>query len=211
MNTNELYKRVTVIIPYKEDRGWLKDAINSVPEGVQLILSKGDGNWPKNFNKSLPQATGEFIKFLHEDDMLTPGSIEDSVNGIEEQGVDFIHGNALEIWEGANRQRLYTPKILKPSFSQLLGLNVFHCPTLMYRRSIFEKLGGLDESAETDGFEELEFNLRCLKNGFKVGYIDATLAIYRRHPKQKIRLMTADTTKSFERAMRRKQLINKFA
>ncbi len=46
-------KRVTVIIPYNKDRGWLKEAVNSVPKDCQLILSKGDGNWPENFNKAL--------------------------------------------------------------------------------------------------------------------------------------------------------------
>ncbi len=53
---------VTVIIPYKIDRGWLKDAIESVPRGVQLLVSQGEGNWPANFNKVLNQAKGEIPK-----------------------------------------------------------------------------------------------------------------------------------------------------
>ena len=51
-------KDITVIIPYKEDRGYLQQAIDSVPEGCQLLLAKGNGTWPQNFNKVLPQATG---------------------------------------------------------------------------------------------------------------------------------------------------------
>jgi hypothetical protein len=48
-------KVATVIIPYKENRGWLNEAIESVPDDVQLIVSQGDGNWPQNFNKVLNQ------------------------------------------------------------------------------------------------------------------------------------------------------------
>ncbi|KKL55146.1 hypothetical protein LCGC14_2258350, partial [marine sediment metagenome] len=66
---------VTVIIPYNKDRGWLKEAIDSVPKGVQLLLSKGRQNWPCNFNKVLDQAEGKYIKYLHEDDMLTENCI----------------------------------------------------------------------------------------------------------------------------------------
>ena len=59
--------KVTIIIPYKTDRGWLQEAINSVPSWAQLLVSQGEGSWAQNFNKVLPQATGDYIKFLQED------------------------------------------------------------------------------------------------------------------------------------------------
>jgi hypothetical protein len=174
--------RVTVIIPYKEDRGWLQEAINSVPQDVQLIVSQGNGNWPQNFNKVLDQAEGEFIKYLHDDDMLTVNCIEDSVNAIEEQGVDFIHGKALEIHTVDNSEHLFVPRIKNVKLTDLLKLNHIHSATTMYRRGIFEKLGGFDETLPDS--EEYEFNLRCLHAGYKIGYCDSVLAQYRRHPKQ---------------------------
>ncbi|GAG47866.1 unnamed protein product, partial [marine sediment metagenome] len=105
VNTNLIRPpaKVTVIIPYKTDRGWLQDAINSVPKDVQLIISQGKGNWPENFNKVLDQATGDYIRYLHEDDMLTENCIRDSVQAIEDQGVDFIHGGVIEIYQGTNK------------------------------------------------------------------------------------------------------------
>ena len=181
-------KKVTVIIPYNEDRGWLNAAIASVPDGVQLILSKGDGNWPENFNKVLKQATGDYIKYLHEDDMLTDNCIEDSVNAIEGQDVDFIHGNAFEIDEHTNNVLKWRPLVKEPSLRQLLKKNTIHSATLMYRRSVFEKVGLLNEDPIVNSFEEFEFNLRCLKAGLKIGYCPEFLAFYRRHPKQKIRV-----------------------
>jgi len=179
-------KKVTVIIPYKKDRGWLQEAIDSVPKDVQLIVSQGEGNWPQNFNKVLDQAEGEYIKYLHEDDMLTENCIRDSVRAMEEQGVDFIHGNALEIYQGTDKEVMKSPAIELPTIPDLLKKNVIHSVTIMYHRRIFEKIGSFDETLTM--CEEYEFNLRCLYNGFKIGYCPSVLGIYRRHPKQKIRM-----------------------
>jgi len=188
--TNDIpyQNKVTVIIPYNKDRGWLQEAVNSVPEGVQLILSKGDGNWPENFNKVLNQATGKYIRWLHEDDMLTPNCIEDSIKTFEEQDVDFIHGPAVEIFMNAGRAtQRYTPPIKYPTVDDLLRKNVLHSATMMYKREVFEKVGKMNETLNTA--EEFEFNLRCLKAGLKIGYCETPLAFYRRHAQQKVRVV----------------------
>ena len=178
---------VTVIIPYNIDRGWLKDAILSVPEGVQLILSQGYGNWPENFNKVLSQAKGKYIKWLHEDDMLTPNGITDSVKAIEEQGVDFIHGNVIEISRQRKTKTFHIPILLHPTLKDLLRKNTLHSASMMYRKEVFDKVGKLDETLNV--MEEYEFNLRCLKAGLKLGYCSSMVAIYRRHDNQKVRII----------------------
>jgi hypothetical protein len=180
--------KVTVIIPYNKDRGWLKDAITSVPDGVQLILSQGQGNWPENFNKVLNQVKGDYVRWLHEDDMLTENCIEDSVNAIEEQGVDFIHGDATEISMNNGKSLYYVPSIKIPTEKDLINKNVIHSATLMYKREVFEKFK-MDETLNTS--EEYEFNLRLLHNGLKIGYCATTLAFYRRHPQQKVRVVSS--------------------
>ena len=181
-------KKVTVIIPYNKDRGWLKDAIQSVPDGVQLILSQGSGNWPENFNKVLHQAEGAYIKYLHEDDMLTPNCIEDSVNAIEEQEVDFIHGEAIEVYQGTGKKVNWKPSVKIPTLQDLLVKNAIHSATLMYKKEVFEKVGGFDETLNTA--EEYEFNLRSLQAGLKIGYCPTPLAFYRRHSQQKVRVVS---------------------
>lgn len=178
-------KKVTVIIPYKVDRGWLQDAIDSVPDDVQLIVSQGEGNWPQNFNKVLNQAEGNYIKYLHEDDMLTENCIRDSVQAIEDQEVDFIHGDAIELYQSSGKKVIKRSKIERPTLQDLLKNNVIHSPTTMYRREVFEKIGSFDESLTM--CEEYEFHLRCLHKGMKIGYCPSILAIYRRHPAQQIR------------------------
>jgi GT2 family glycosyltransferase len=198
-------KKVTIIIPYNIDRGFLTDAIKSVPEDVQLIVSQGDGNWPQNFNKALPQAEGRYIKYLHEDDMLTPNCIEDSVRAIEEQGVDFIHGNAIEFSQQTGTKAIWKPSNLYPTLSELITKNTIHSATTMYRREVFNKVGLFNETEQVRSFEELEFNIRCLQMGMKIGYCNSTLAFYRRHPNQLIK-----TTDKEKRTKNRKDVIDNF-
>jgi GT2 family glycosyltransferase len=184
-------KKVTVIIPYNTDRGWLKDAIASVPKDIQLLVSQGEGNWPANFNKVLSQAAGDYIKFLHEDDMLTLNCIEDSINTFcRVQKADFIHGNAMELYQDSGILRNWVPSLRHPTLEELKTKNYLHSVTLMYRREIFEKIGGFNETLNNQ--EEYEFNLRCLKAGFKLGYCNSPLGIYRRHPAQKVRTITKE-------------------
>jgi GT2 family glycosyltransferase len=201
--------KITIIIPFKEDRGWLKEAIASVPNTVQLILSKGNGNWPQNFNKALKDATGDLIKFLHEDDMLTPNSIESYIKAFSSPAfndIDFAHGNTYELHNNARKNlKTYIPRVKNPVLSDLLVYNTIHSASLIYRREVFEKVGGFCELSEVYSFEEFEFNLRCLKAGLKIGYIDAPLAFYRRHPKQIIR-----TVNIANRKENRKKLVNSY-
>lgn len=179
--------KVTVIIPFKEDRGWLQQAIESVPKNVQLILSQGEGSWPQNFNKALGEATGDYIKYLHDDDLLTINCINESLAALWFQECDFIHGNAIEIFQNSKNNRVYIPSIKIPTLKDLLIRNVIHSTTTMYSRKIFDQIGGFSENPKYFSFEEYEFNLRCLKAGFKIGYVDSVLAYYRRHSQQIIR------------------------
>lgn len=174
--------RVTIIIPYKKNpkRIWLQDAINSVPANCQLIVSEGPGMWAENFNKVLDQAQGEFIKYLHDDDMLSENCIEDSIKTLEKTGADFIHGNAKELHITTGKEILYKPNIKGGAgLNELMRSNFIHSATTMYRKSVFEKVGSFDETLPDS--EEYEFNLRCLNAGLKLAYCDSILAIYRRH------------------------------
>jgi hypothetical protein len=185
---NSSRPKVTIIIPYKIDRGWMKEAINSVPSWTQLLISQGEGSWAENFNKALPQVTGDYVKFLHEDDLLSKTCIEDSVNAIKTLGVDFIHGKAIDFYEDGTEKVFSSFREL--TFDDLLRQNYIHGGSLMYKRELFDQLGGFDETLKHG--EEYEFNLRCLQAGFKLGYCDSVLYYYRRHDRQKSNIGTEE-------------------
>jgi GT2 family glycosyltransferase len=108
---------------------------------------------------------------------------------MQEQDVDFIHGSAMEIVQRSGKKFYIKPKVEFPTFDSLLKKNTIHGVSLMYKREIFEKLGGFDETLNAS--EEYEFNLRCLKAGYKIGYCPSVLAIYRRHQGQKVASLPA--------------------
>ena len=180
-----IYPMVTIIIPYRVNRGYLDKALESIhlqnyPGVIEIIQSNHDEGVSFNINRGIEMASGEFIKYLCEDDWLPVNSIKDSVEGI--QGHDFIHGKAFGYFN-QNKIVEYEPPIKHPTLEQNSTKNVIHGGSLMYRKSVFERIGMFDESL--DCAEELEMNLRCLQAGMSIGYVDSFLYYYRRHEQQK--------------------------
>jgi GT2 family glycosyltransferase len=114
--------------------------------------------------------------------MLTENCIEDSVKAIEEQGVDFIHGKSYTVSSTGEILSTYIPPEAI-TYADLLQNNYIHGGTLMFRKRVFDKLGGYKENLHHS--EEYEFNLRAMQAGFKLGYCDKILYFYRRHEEQK--------------------------
>lgn len=200
--------KVSIIIPYREDRGWLNEAISSVKGQVyngeiELILSKSDGNVAFNLNEGIKQATGQYIKYLCDDDQLTPMSVGSSVVAME--GNDFINGKAENFWPHGKIQ-VYAPPIRIPTLQQMAAHNTIHGGTLMYRADVFDRIGLFDESLTCA--EEYEFNMRCLSKGMKLGYSDQILYRYRRHDHQKSLGKAVDQN---SRALKIKQIQQRYA
>lgn len=195
---DKMLPRVSIIIPYNVDRGWLNEAIESVHTQtylgeIELILCKSKKNVSANINDGIRAASGEYVKYLCEDDTLTPNCIHDSVMLIE--GYDFLHGNAYNVFPTHKQEQ--RPVKCWPTFADMITNNVIHGGTLMYRRDVFDRVGLFNE--QINCAEEYEFNLRCLRSGMRIAYCDKFLYNYRRHDKQKSLGQSVDQT---ERAKR---------
>lgn len=177
--------KVSVIIPYKTDRGYLNEAIESIKNqnydgDIEIILSQSDKSVSYNLNEGIKIATGEFIKYLCDDDRLTPNSIADSVQSMAH--FDFIHGKAINFYPNGLRS-IFVPRVPFPDIKQMKHKNIIHGGSLMYRRDVFERFGLFDESLTCA--EEYDFNMMLLSKGAKLGYCNSTLYEYRRHDEQK--------------------------
>lgn len=178
--------KVSLIVPYKEDRGYLDQALESIDrqdyKNYEVIMSQSDKGVSYNLNRGIEKATGDVIKYLCDDDLLTSISLTKSVEAIKD--VDFIHGRAINFFESGKRD-YYVPKYTEIDFELLSTMpsNCIHGGTLMYKASVFDKVGLFDETLWTA--EEFEFNLRCLYHKMKLGYAPHFLYLYRRHEKQK--------------------------
>mgnify|MGYP003145496700 CR=1 FL=1 len=183
--------KVTVIIPYDKSRGYLQEAIDSVKSqtytDIELIVEQGYCVWPVSANKAIQKSSGDLIKILAEDDLLTPQSVEHAVGYFSSNAVDFIHSNAINFFEDG-REEYWNPSTQKypgsplPTFEQNLEENKIHGGSVTYRRRCFEKRL-FDETLWTG--EEWEFHLWLQKSGYALGYLNEFTGRYRRHSNQK--------------------------
>jgi glycosyltransferase involved in cell wall biosynthesis len=178
--------KVSIIVPYCFDRGYLGEALNSIHQQTykdfEIILSESDNTVGYNFNKGLYKAKGDLICFLAEDDMLTPNSLEDRVHFMRFNDCDFIHGRAWEYWDNNGTKREYKMNRPDVTFESCLANNGIHGGTVMYRRESIQDFK-MDESLWTG--EEYDFNLNLLSNNKKLMFLDEVVYIYRRHNQQK--------------------------
>jgi len=189
--------KVSILLFFKEDRGWLQNARDSVYSQdydgeIQLIQSDKVNplhktmNASENLNALLPFVKGKYVKYLCEDDMLTSICVRESVEAMEEQGSDALHGNAINrfVTNKGYSDKLYQPKILMPDVKSIKKGNYIHGGTLFYKSSLFLEEGYcFDESL--DCAEEMDLNLKLLTDGKSFGYVNKYLYIYRRHNTQK--------------------------
>ncbi len=165
---------VSVIVPYKKDRGWLTKCLHSIKnqtyENFELIEAKGPGTLPENFNNGLARAKGEYIKMVQDDDWLPPNSLRHLADGISDH--PWLIGN---VWQECSGRYIHKPDYL--DFEHNLNHYTIHMGSTLYRKSILENIGGMDETLETG--EEYDMHLKLFSIGYNPGYIDKEVYHYR--------------------------------
>ena len=141
--------RVSVVVPYDKDRGYLENCIRSIKAqthpDIELIEVHSPRSVVCNFNKGLHEATGEFIKVVGEDDWLPPDSVESLVKGI---------GDAAWICANATNVELDGPWTERPdslTFADMLTRNRIHMGTTMYRTDVLKEIVMLAHMPEIIG------------------------------------------------------------
>lgn len=182
-----LLPKVTLIIPYNIDRGFLSQAIDSALNqdytgSIELITEKSNQSVGYNINQAIKKAQGKYIKYFAEDDFLTPDCVRLCVDHLEATGSKWMHANSNIYFEAEKRIRGIHIPHFNPTMLQLLYFNYIHGGTVMYHREIFNQFS-FDESLWTG--EEYDFYLQLYKANILPTYLDATIFNYRRHPLQK--------------------------
>ncbi|MCS6823818.1 MAG: glycosyltransferase [Cytophagaceae bacterium] len=124
------------------------------------------------FNKGLAHAKGKYIINLAADDVLMPAKIELQVLFFEQQdsNTGVIFSDALLIDENSkplktfykrnNQNQLLTTVPEGYIYEHLLRHYTVSSPTLMVRKSVYDEIGGLDESLV---YEDYDFYVRTGK------------------------------------------------
>lgn len=167
---------VSIIVPYVEDRGFLKECIQSIQyqtHPCEIIKVQSPRSVACNFNRGLREATGDLVKVVGDDDFLPPDSIENLVNGIGD--APWAVANATDVNNNGRYLSVYKPDTL--DFAANIGLNRIHNGGTIYRTEVLREIGGMDESLWTG--EEYEMHLRLMSLGYLPKYIDKEVYFYR--------------------------------
>jgi GT2 family glycosyltransferase len=156
------------------------DALKSAVLVDSVVLDAGSGLAPaiNQGIKALPNSV-EYVNWLGDDDLLTNGSLVSSSKALDENdqtvmaygSCDYIDGEGQTVW--VNRSGPWAVPLLR------FGPDLIPQPGALFRRSAFEKVGGL----KTDLGWAFDFDLfiRLSKLG-KLRFLNQTLAKFRWHP-----------------------------
>ena len=198
--------KITVIITAYKDRGWINEAIRSAKnqsfddydilfcsDGNEDLIRYADkydipffispkGNYSTLVNNAMNIVSGEWVKVLHDDDMLNADCLQ---NLWDARGSsDLVYANAIcfnnDDIAGAHQYKppsVVTLKTLLP-----IGSNPVNFEAELIRREMFLEVGGFDKSL---GYaEDYDFLLNVLSKGYKITYCDKDVVWYRFHPRQ---------------------------
>lgn len=137
--------------------------------GIQFFpLPRNVGNC-KAFNYALRHATGDFIIDLAADDVLLPERVSKGVSALRAAGEPFGVSFTDADWIAENGTHLYRHSERFPHASipqgniyrELIARFFICSPTMMFRRSVIDALGGYDEDL---AYEDFDFWVRSSRH-----------------------------------------------
>lgn len=149
------------------------------------LLCRHNGGPAAARNAGAKAATGEWLAFLDADDLWTPDKLALQLAAAGD--CELVYADRINF--GASEhvaQRLSDCCALPEGdlFPAFLAGNPVTFSSLMVRKSLFNRLGGFDESAELRGVEDWEFLIRCSAQGHHFALCPEPLVKYRWHENQ---------------------------
>ena len=185
---------ISVIVPFwgNFNLDWYDEALDSVysqtykgfeivepPLTEEVETAKGvSGRLAKCRNLMIAKAKGEFILNLDADDKIHETYLKKALKLMEERQVDIVYtqiqwfGTHNEMWPLED----FSPETLKTH-------NYITCCSL-FKKEIWEKYPYAEDMYW--GYEDYDFWLGAVKNGYKAALLAEPLFYYRRRPGQMI-------------------------
>ena len=150
---------------------------------AKLILNEENQGYTRTFNRGLTLATGDFIVDFALDDVMTPTFLEESIKALQASGEGFgvSFANAEYIDEDSTVTAVHTESLRsrgiidwvpQGDIFQMVLKRYFICtPTMVMRKSVFDRIGGYDEDLT---YEDFDFWVRTSRY-WKYCYVDKIL------------------------------------
>lgn len=152
---------------------------------IRVVTPSRIGNWVAATNFGLGEASGEWVCFLHHDDLWLPGRIARLRREMESAEGALVLHNAVFVGPDGRRLGPWSCPLPKGNvppdlfIERLLVQNFIAVPSPMFRRTAAIYSGGLDESLWFSA--DWDFWLRLGAQG-PVRFIAETLSAFRVHP-----------------------------
>lgn len=176
------------------------DVIQRYQDQLYYWVSEKDKGQTDALIRGFNKATGDIMGWLCSDDLLLPGALELVSRYFEDHPeVDAVYGDSLWIDGDGNFIR---PK-KEMGFRRLAFLfdhNYISQPSMFWRRSLYEKVGGLDArfnlAMDADLWERFSQHT-------KIAHIPAYLSCMRYYPEQKTRAMHGRSLEEYDEIRQR--------
>src|SRR5215210_774807 len=146
---------------------------------VKLVSQQNSG-LAEARNRGLAESVGEYVVFLDSDDCLLPGALEAGVRDLEAHpGCAFVSGQYRAVAaDGSLLWKPYEPPAERDGYLMLLQYCFGMPAVVMYRRWVFNEVGGFDSSV--DAAADWDLYLRVARR-FPVHHHGHVVAEYRQH------------------------------
>ncbi len=173
---------------------------------VRVVAAKHRGR-VQALKSAIAQTTGRYIAWVDSDDLLAPAALKETAAVLDAQPeVGFVYTDYLDMEEGG-RVRGYGARCHIPYSKERLLLDFMTFHFRLIRRTVFEQVGGLDESVPWA--EDYDLCLK-LSEVTQVRHIKKPLYYYRCHPQSisvtHSRQQAEDSVCAIAKALERRRL-----
>ena len=148
---------------------------------VRLVTRPNGGSGAAR-NSAMAVARGEYFALLDSDDLWDPPFLAAQIGLLaQDPDIDVVTGNAFNLGGAFNGQPLrpVEARCRRLSLLEMIEHEDMVCVMSVFRRRVFERLGGFNEIAAHN--EDYDFWLRAAHAGFAFLANPEPLAHYRRH------------------------------
>jgi glycosyltransferase involved in cell wall biosynthesis len=150
--------------------------------GAIRVVHRANGGCPAAFNTAFAHATGEYVAMCGADDIWEPRKLEWQLEALRaDPQLDVLFGDAqiFGLVDGTYGRPPGTGRLDSAALRDALYReNLICAPSIVIRRSLFERLGPF---VERFGADDYEYWMRCLRAGASFYYDERILLRYRRH------------------------------
>lgn len=157
-------------------------ALSEADARIRLIKNESNLGLTKSLNIGISTAKGKYIARMDADDICLPDRLALQLNYFcQNPDADLVYADTYLIdKDSALICRSWRPATAKKVLRCLEDHNFIPHPSVMFKRSIFDRLGGYDEKCRTG--QDLNLWLRMRERGGSFGYLNEVVLKYRLNP-----------------------------